>query len=1624
MTGRAALLIGVPSYQSELFEAFPHVVEADVKLMGDVLKKSDYAVTTCGVGGTANGFGSLSQIRQAMKKAFREAPPGGTLIVYYSGHGVVIGDRSYLVPGDAFTEPEGLDVDSLIPLLPSSLARLVLFFVDACRNNVSGALVLPENASRPSPPNGDFVIVNSCSPGEVSSYSEDGSYFTQMLAEALDTGTPAQTVEEVVQTVIQRMRQRNELSDGIRQTPKASLSQHDMMASPVGKVEICLGERVGMAWHDAVAESPLWARSSADAETTAVTREVVLQVIADCAEIWREGRQRLQDEAALADPWSTPDHAVRVLDRLTQLLPEGAQLTVTELAAAVSAPFLREVMLSAGLKIAAGINPQTFAMKYSQRARRDLEITHDQHEHVWRRAEGLGKRGRIDVRDTLAMWLVHRWLGSRPTLAEEDEVNRLIEKIGEVVCAGPGPTRRELPSQFRVLLHCADGGKTNDALVTELKDVAHSPRFRTLGGLLWLAGVLAVDARRMPSLIVDHIGVIEELSLVTLHHEIAKVQWALDEEGALGLNAVCDHPAWYTLLEGVLERSGKIHRALRALELDLNLAGGLPAAIVAGDFRPEKEDDGTDRFTAPVLRFRLSDEKVRELLMGRQLYGEPDLAIRELYQNALDACRYRWTRREFRRRRNQDVGTWSGKISIRQGRDEDNGRRYIECQDNGVGMGEEVLKKIFANAGERFTYQPAFRSEFAAWQNLDPPLDLTPNSQFGVGVFSYFMIAEEIEIWTWPANANDATDVHGYCVRIASSGSLFQIAKASEPHGGGTRVRLYLTEDNVSVVNTMRRLLWISEFEVEVLEDQTAPVRWEPNTLRYDGTSVTPLPYGSDFWWVPGEGGLIADGIRTNEERFGLVVNLRGEHRPRFTVDRNRLRQWDQEWIDQQIEASLPQLATWPGLTFNWLWELTENSPVVGETVFDWLVKHSRTLRVEGPASQENDPAVARIGCLSVDQKLFSGELNGWTGGYDWLVAWRAAVWRSYTNHLVVDEIAVADRAGGFPLVRPMDSAVFNSLYDQSGWTASDGMPSLETLLMVATDRQESPRVRLQRLRRFAVTGLDLRSARAIPPVEHRFHEDWESPDDGTEDARLLLATPAWTRPGAVPRPDAASWLALASQKTRLPLREVVERVSALIPSDWTPPDDELVSALGQRLFEFTDIALIEQKGLSAQRWIDPQVQPYQVVQLSARLGRTVAEILNSLDTLAPLGYVVQKRDRIPAEITAIERDALLTVHEFNVGLGVPDMMVLANRYGTDLPGVFDGLRRITSAGLISVPDFDERHRGVVPTDEEISIIKDQLNAYDLRTRSRRPPTGMRALFSLAVYVTVDDGQVEEERLAACRRLIDLVDPRRPITIPETIFLATCIGGTLKRAIEFYREILPLTADISLIPGKISDSPVRMRWQTVNMLLNRFRFIEFLDEEVTWSDGPSGIVRMGSYWQFTVPRCLDMMEPFREYGAPVGSIDAESRAEASTHRMDVFDTAILSRSGDYRNEEPIRVVTPLYLVQTAGRFGWTLAEARLRFARFEPLGLKIPISAELCDDLIVCWQDLLVLTTFLDGQEPALSGPVSGQHLRDAAEEIEETVGQVRARLERFADLFGFSLEPEFDVDEGNQPDA
>ena len=116
-------------------------------------------------------------------------------------------------------------------------------------------------------------------------------------------------------------------------------------------------------------------------------------------------------------------------------------------------------------------------------------------------------------------------------------------------------------------------------------------------------------------------------------------------------------------------------------------------------------------------------------IMGSALYSRPDAAVRELLQNAHDAvCR----------RRASDL-TYQGRVDVRQNAEQN----LLEIHDDGNGLSEQDAETYLGTLGIGLTGLMKGRHP-----SSDQPSSEDSNmiGMFGIGMFSAFMIADEIVV--------------------------------------------------------------------------------------------------------------------------------------------------------------------------------------------------------------------------------------------------------------------------------------------------------------------------------------------------------------------------------------------------------------------------------------------------------------------------------------------------------------------------------------------------------------------------------------------------------------------------------------------------------------------------------------------------------------------------------------------------------------------------------------------------------------------------------------------------------------------------------------------------------------
>jgi len=135
--------------------------------------------------------GNKKEMKNIINKFTDREKNGGIGLFYYSGHGIEVEGKNYLIPINADinqkedVEFEGINVDYLIKKIELAHNRLNIIILDACRNDpfsrgVGGGLAPIQNAK-------GMYIAFATAPGEVASDGNDkNGLFTKYLIKNLN----------------------------------------------------------------------------------------------------------------------------------------------------------------------------------------------------------------------------------------------------------------------------------------------------------------------------------------------------------------------------------------------------------------------------------------------------------------------------------------------------------------------------------------------------------------------------------------------------------------------------------------------------------------------------------------------------------------------------------------------------------------------------------------------------------------------------------------------------------------------------------------------------------------------------------------------------------------------------------------------------------------------------------------------------------------------------------------------------------------------------------------------------------------------------------------------------------------------------------------------------------------------------------------------------------------------------------------------------------------------------------------------------------------------------------------------------------------------------------------------
>ncbi|MET7566990.1 caspase family protein [Streptomyces sp. NPDC005492] len=985
MPQHKALLIGASEYDDPSIGHLPFVRD-DLQKLREVLisrgfQQADILESRRGI--------TQNTVRGPVQRFLHDAGRGDTLLILLSGHGIHFEGKDYLVPEDATSDARPF-IDSCIEIgwhkeIEASPAEHVVFLIDACREG----MVLDSKAvpgTRPwRPPEiigtlrRKVAYVHACAKPQVALFvresdvlrpgsdvgtqeGESFSIFSRAVSDVITDDPHALGLRDFAQQVQERVNAfhraygKANAPQQVKVTCETDAGGGDFPWLPG------IDRRAEIhAWVRGVGKHPVWHHTP-----EGPAREILQQICGALA-----GRLATAYEKAAStlgdDPWHDRELAARAHERLGFLVgrADGVQLSPTEAALTLLFPLITQAFWAQEAAQRLGVLTLTpdptaagpdrtrfhkFAQGFPRIKRRMLALEHK------RTADGSKTATHVKVADDstrhIQWWLFHRWLIQQPELYTAERLKALL---GDVTSNGEHPRwvsdalsgerlmrllreHRTAPFTMRrstmdPLLHGSRSQQEDREIIAASGGYEQEVRPPLVAALLKASYAMAVDPVDLPEIVVEHIGVRDSVDLEALRTTVQRSDWRVSGLGR-SLNAVCTHPAVQVALR---EHAARVDLLLRDINCgDSSVLAPLSMLPPYADGSRVRLDGSTPDQLSDGIRFQLAEDRVQELLMGEELYGDSELAVRELYQNALDAVRYRNCRTEYLRRTGRQADPLDGFIEFVQGVHPD-GRPYLRCRDNGIGMGITELSTVFSQGGARFVDLPEYIEEQAAWAELPgPKLELHPNSRFGIGVLSYFMLADEIVVRTCRLD-REGRPGPLLQVAIAGPGNFFRVDELGPGREAdvGTTVELLLSQErrSVSCVDALQKVLWMAPYRTVAKhgarEHHWAPGELSPSSLERSRTyrrfaenfGTDCVPSGDpDLWWINGNGVTLADGLFAESGRlahdrplYGVVFNLHGEQAPELTVDRKSLRGYDTDHVTERMTAAAASL-TLPGL--------------------------------------------------------------------------------------------------------------------------------------------------------------------------------------------------------------------------------------------------------------------------------------------------------------------------------------------------------------------------------------------------------------------------------------------------------------------------------------------------------------------------------------------------------------------------------------------------------------------------------------------------------------------------------------------------------------------------------------
>lgn len=351
---------------------------------------------------------------------------------------------------------------------------------------------------------------------------------------------------------------------------------------------------------------------------------------------------------------------------------------------------------------------------------------------------------------------------------------------------------------------CVSHNEGADALVRRDAHNPERPRFprdypvgastadlQLVAAALRVADILDFDRERTPPVLFHYFipGALcaeENRSTLEWSKHLTISNWHIDPDAIVFRGRCRSHIVHHGVVTFCSAISTELSATLSIC--NMGVAGGAVIAVPS----EARADIHAEGYTYVPYRFEIDTERIYQLLMGRSLYSNPLACVRELLQNAVDACQLRDSLTKL-----TDPGMTPSKHEriVITYQDAGEGLAYptLEVRDTGTGMDDWAITHWLLKVGHSFYASAEFNKMRS--QLRQNGLDFAPTSEFGIGFLSTFLLADKVEVETamWEPVRGDTRR------RVLEIHGPTRLMRLSEDQNNGvarfrgTRVRMTLT---------------------------------------------------------------------------------------------------------------------------------------------------------------------------------------------------------------------------------------------------------------------------------------------------------------------------------------------------------------------------------------------------------------------------------------------------------------------------------------------------------------------------------------------------------------------------------------------------------------------------------------------------------------------------------------------------------------------------------------------------------------------------------------------------------------------------------------------------------------